>query len=35
MSFRRAAAWSLTYVVAALLFGLRLGLLAGWNQGHA
>ena len=33
MSFRRAAAWSLIYVLAALLFGVLLGLLAGWNLG--
>jgi tellurite resistance protein TerC len=33
MSFRRASAWSLVYVIAALLFGVLLGLLAGWNLG--
>jgi TerC family integral membrane protein len=33
MSFHRAAAWSLIYVLAALLFGVLLGLLAGWNLG--
>ncbi len=31
MSFRRAAAWSLFYVAAALSFGVGLGLIAGWD----
>src|SRR5690348_16475098 len=33
MSFRRAAVWSLFYVVLALLFGVSLGLLSGWSLG--
>ena len=33
MSFRTAAAWSLVYVAAALVFGALLGLIAGWGLG--
>jgi tellurite resistance protein TerC len=33
MSFRAAAIWSLIYVVIALLFGVGLGLVAGWDLG--
>src|SRR5580704_3652123 len=33
MSFRAAAIWSLIYVVIALLFGVLLGLIAGWDLG--
>lgn len=33
MSFRAAAIWSLIYVVIALLFGVGLGLIAGWDLG--
>jgi tellurite resistance protein TerC len=33
MSMRRAAIWSIAYVVAALGFGVALGLIAGWELG--
>ncbi|HEY1511640.1 MAG TPA: TerC family protein [Solirubrobacteraceae bacterium] len=33
MSIRRAAAWSLIYIVAALIFGVALGLAASWDLG--
>jgi tellurite resistance protein TerC len=33
MSIRRAAAWSLIYIAAALIFGVALGLTAGWDLG--
>jgi tellurite resistance protein TerC len=33
MSFRAAAVWSLIYVAAALLFGVGIGLIAGWDIG--
>ena len=33
MSSRRAATWSLIYVVLALLYGVPLGLPAGWSLG--
>jgi tellurite resistance protein TerC len=33
MSIRRSAAWSLIYVAAAVIFGVALGLTAGWDLG--
>jgi tellurite resistance protein TerC len=33
MGFRSAAIWSVAYVAVALVFGLVLGLLAGWDLG--
>jgi len=33
MSFRSAAVWSVIYVAVALVFGVVLGLLAGWDLG--
>ena len=33
MGFRSAAVWSVIYVAVALVFGLVLGLLAGWDLG--
>jgi TerC family integral membrane protein len=33
MGFRSAAIWSVVYVAVALVFGLVLGLLAGWDLG--
>jgi tellurite resistance protein TerC len=33
MSFRAAAVWSLIYLAAALMFGVALGLIAGWDIG--
>ena len=33
MSTPRAAAWSLIYIAAAVLFGVALGLSAGWDLG--
>jgi tellurite resistance protein TerC len=33
MEFRSAAIWSVVYIAVALVFGLVLGLLAGWDLG--
>jgi len=33
MSFRAATVWSLIYLAAALMFGVGLGLIAGWDIG--
>ena len=33
MGFRSAAVWSVIYIAVALVFGLVLGLLAGWDLG--
>jgi tellurite resistance protein TerC len=33
MSIRRAAAWSLFYIAAAVIFGIALGLTASWDLG--